>query len=522
MSMVTRETETVTEHGILVPLGRFAEQVGLDDAFGRVPFAMKTVVHAPSDKLAELLCHICSGGMYVKEMDSSAHPLTKDPAVAAAWGQASFASASGVNALLHKATPSTVAALKTELNVVLAPYRQRVLRQVTPSWIIVDLDLMGLVVSDQATTYEGADYGYMGETGKLGKGYQFARAQLSTVRDRLVLGGFLHPGHTLSTQCVVELVGLIEATLGRPRRRVEVLTERVASLRAQVSALEAQLARWHADGRPRRSQAEAEARLARLRVQIEELEQRRGTFEAENRTNLAPRRIVVRVDAGFGTAEHITWLYEQGYSVIAKVHSPHIAHCLQAEVALRWEKISKNGFIAATARTQLGDCPYPLRLFACKQWWGDDRPEHWSALAVTPDLSAADWPTREVGVLYNGRQMMEAGIKESKGIFASRHLPTRHQPGIALYQELVLFAQNFLGWFRRQILGNGPLANVGIKALVQIGAKSRAIITLADRGLTLTFVGDSPWRHCAIVLRTLISYQPSLPGFDPYAEAQPR
>ncbi|MGQ9553932.1 MAG: hypothetical protein ACUVWR_07460 [Anaerolineae bacterium] len=38
----------------------------------------------------------------------------------------------------------------------------------------------------------------------------------------------------------------------------------------------------------------------------------------------------------------------------------------------------------------------------------------------------------------------EAGIKESKGIFASRHLPTRHQAGIALYQELVLFAQNLI------------------------------------------------------------------------------
>src|SRR5712692_3556955 len=116
---------------------------------------------------------------------------------------------------------------------------------------------------------------------------------------------------------------------------------------------------------------------------------------------------------------------------------------------------------------------------------------------------------------------MEAGIKESKGIFASRHLPTRHQPGIALYQELVLFAQNFLRWFRRQILGNSMLATAGIKALVQIGAKSRASIALAERDLTLTFVGDSPWRNYAIVLRTLFSYQLALPGFDPFVEVQP-
>jgi hypothetical protein len=521
MNMVARETATVTEHGILVPLGRFAQQVGLDDALKRIPFEMKTVVYSPSDKLAELLCHICGGGMHVNELATSAHPLPEDLAVAAAWGQTAFASASGVNALLRKTSPTTVAAAQKELRAVLAPDRQRVLRQVRPSWIVVDLDLMGLVVSDQATTYEGADYGYMGEVGKLGKGYQFARAQLTTERDRLVLGGFLHPGNTVSSQCVGELVGLIEATLGRPRRRVAALTERVAALTTQVRALEAQLARWQADGRPRRTPAKVEARLAALRTQVHDLEQRRATFEAENRANLAPRRIILRLDAGFGTVEHLAWLYEQGYSVIAKVHSPHLAPCLQAETGLRWEKISKNGFIAASTRTQLGDCPYPLRLFACKQWWGDERPEHWSALAVTPDLTADDWPVRQVGVFYNGRQSMEAGIKESKGIFASRHLPTRHQPGIALYQELVLFAQNLLRWFRRQILGNSVLATAGIKALVQIGAKSRAIITLTDRGLTLTFVGDSPWRNYAIVLRTFFRYQLALPGFDPFVEAQP-
>jgi hypothetical protein len=519
--MVAQSTATVTEHGILVPLGHFAEQMGLLDALERLPVEMKTVVHSPGDKLAEMICHICGGGMHVAELGRSAHPLVDDAAVAAAWGQTTFASASGVNALLAKATPPTVAAVKAALSAVLAPYRQRVLRAITPAWIVVDLDLMGLVVSDQATTYEGADYGYMGETGKLGKGYQFARAQLATEQDRLVLGGFLHPGHTLSTRCLATLVEVMEATLGRPHRRVEVLSARLAARQAQVAALEAQLARWAKDGRPRRSQAAAAARLARLRAEVRDVEQRRATAEAENRANPAPRRIIVRMDAGFGTAEHLAWLHEQGYSVIAKVHSPHLARCFQAEPGLRWEKISKNGFIAASTRTHLGDCPYPLRIFACKQWWGDDRPEHWAALAATPDLTAADWSARRVGVCYNGRQLMEAGIKESKGIFASRHLPTRRQAGIALYQELVLFAQNFLRWFRRHALGNTLLAAAGIKELVQIGAHSRASVELAEHGLTLTFLGAGPWQSIAIILHRRFSYQLPLPGFNPYVEAPP-
>ena len=521
MNMVTRETATVTEHGILVPLGRFAQQIGVDDAFRRIPFEMKTVVHAPGDKLSELLCHICGGGMHVTDLENSSHPLVADPTVAAAWGQASFASASGVNALLRKTSPTSVAAVKQELQAVLAPYRQRVLRTVTSAWIVVDLDLTGLVVSDQATTYEGADFGYMGETGKVGKGYQFARAQLMAARDSLVLGGFLHPGNTLSTQCVGELIGLIEATVGRPRRRVDVLSERLEKLREQVGALQAQLTRWEAEGRRRRSHDEVAARFARLRTQVEELEKRRVTFEAENRANPTARRIVLRVDGGFGTAEHFADLYERGYSVIARVHSPHIAHCLQRETDLHWDKISKNGFIAASVRTQLGDCSYPLRLFACKQWWGDNRPERWSALATTPDLDAPNWSARRVGVFYNGRQTMEAGIKESKGIFASRHLPTRHHAGIALYQELVLFAQNFLRWFRRQVLGNTDLAAAGIKELVHIGANSRAVVARANTGLILTFVGDGPWCDLAIRLRTFFVDQLPLPGLDSFAEASP-
>jgi len=169
----------------------------------------------------------------------------------------------------------------------------------------------------------------------------------------------------------------------------------------------------------------------------------------------------------------------------------------------------------------LGDGPYPVRLFACKQWWGDAHPERWSALVATPDLTAKDWPARRVGVTYNGRQGIEAGIKEGKGLFASRHLPTRHQPGIALYQELVLFAQNLLHWFRRQTLGHTGLANVGIKALVQIGAKSRALLALTDHGLTLTFTDAGPWQNIAILLRIPFHYQLALPGFDPVADAQP-
>ena len=129
MSVATAAlSPSVTDHALLVPLGHFASRIGLLAALERVPFPMKTVAHRPGEKLAELEAHILAGGMHICELEASAHPLVQDPLVAQAWGQAAFASASGVSALLHAATTDSVAVLKTELRQVIAPYRQRLLR----------------------------------------------------------------------------------------------------------------------------------------------------------------------------------------------------------------------------------------------------------------------------------------------------------------------------------------------------------------------------------------------------------
>jgi len=144
----------LTEHALLVPFGRFAQQIGLVAALERVPFKMKTIDHSPGDKLAELLTHILAGGMHLKDLEARPHALVRDQAVAHAWGQEGFASASGVSDLLRAASPEVVTVLKQQLREAIEPYRRRLLRDLLPSLLVVDFDLTGLVVSDQATTYE--------------------------------------------------------------------------------------------------------------------------------------------------------------------------------------------------------------------------------------------------------------------------------------------------------------------------------------------------------------------------------
>ncbi len=486
----------------------------------QVSFKMKTIDHSPQDKTVELLAHVLAGGMHVNELAQSAHPLVLDAAVAAAWGQESFASASGVSALLRSVSAETLSTLKITLRQVIDPYRRRVLRAISPAWLVIDLDLTGLVVSDQATTYEGADFGYMGEVDGTGRGYQFARAQLAGPQDSLVLGGFLHPGRTVEIHCLEELIALIESEVGRPRRRVELFDGRIHDLRDRLAAVEAEITRRQKGNIfLRRHVKKWETEREKLHTQILQLQTQRDALAAENAANPNPRRIILRMDGGFGHAAKLAWLYEQGYDFVARVHNHRVPERLRLEEDLKWEKVSKNGFLAESKETSLGECPYPMRLFVCKQWWGDARPERWSSVVATPSLTAKDWSTRRVGVFYNGRQTIEAGIKEGKGLFASRHLPTRHQDGIAFYEELVLFAQNLVRWFRRQFLGHTLLTAASVKELVRIGAHSRAQIRHDGHALTLTFAADSPWRDISLSLgrNVAVCYQLALPFLDDWA-----
>ncbi len=348
----------VTEHGLLVPFGTLARQVGLVAALGRVPFKMKTIDHSPGDKLVELLVHILAGGRHLQELAISPHPLVRDRAVAEAWGQEAFASASGVSALLRAATEEPVAGLKQEVRQVLAPWRRRALCDLSPAWLVVDCDLTGLVVSDQATTYEGADFGYMGAVDGPAKGYQFARAQLNTPHGGWVLGGFLHPGRTSSVQCLAELVALVEAELGRPRRRVEVVAARLQQAQQELAATEQAIAaRARGSVFVRRRQQRLATQRERQHAEVVVLQGRHDQLAADNAANSAPRRIILRLDGGFGDAAHLAWLYEQGYDFVARPHSYRVGESLRGEEGLRWEKVSKNGFIAESQRTSLGKSP---------------------------------------------------------------------------------------------------------------------------------------------------------------------
>jgi len=253
-----------TEHGLLVAYGQFAHQIGLLERLMTVPVPVKTRVHKPQAKLTEFLVGILSGLEYLQDLDLAPRPLTKDLAVARAWGQPGWAHYSGVSRTLDAADDQTVACVREALRACSHPFIDEAideeLRRGAP--LVFDADLTGQAVSSTSRTYPDAAFGWMDDGLKLG--YQLARISVETQRySRLWLAGFHHPGNTVSVACLKELVEGAEQVTGvRPRRRPELVRQRIDALTQRLGGAEAL-----ALGKEGEIQ-KLEARLERLRVHL--------------------------------------------------------------------------------------------------------------------------------------------------------------------------------------------------------------------------------------------------------------
>lgn len=253
-----------TEHGLLVAYGEFARLHGLLDGLMAVPVPAKTRVYKPQGKILELFVGILSGIEYLQDLDLGPRPLTKDLAVAHAWGQSGFAHYSGVSRALDAADQQTIFAIQQALRAFSQPFIDQAideeLRRGKP--LVFDADLTGQAVSSTSESYPGAAFGWMDDGVRLG--YQLARISVQTQRNgRLWLAGFHHPGDTVSVSCLKELVEAAEQTIGaRPRRRTDLVRERLDLLSQRITRYDELAARQETEI------AELKARLEWLGVRL--------------------------------------------------------------------------------------------------------------------------------------------------------------------------------------------------------------------------------------------------------------
>lgn len=524
--MSNKETQgQYTQHALLVAWGSFAEQIGLNRQMQAVPLKQKRYRHTPQSKVLEFLVAIIAGVKYLQDISLAAHPLDKDQAVAEAWGQPGWADYSGVSRTLSRLSWEEAEQISQVLAQLSRPYiaSEVKLLRAQGQRIRFDGDLSGIPVSNSSRTYPHAAYGHMNDDIRLG--YQAGVVSMpSPTYGRLWLSVSHHPGDTVSCTQAEALVLAAEArTQQRPRRRTELLRERIQAYEQQMAAMgkrrerqqqalqlaqervaEAQeeqqerqqrLDELAAHYQARRRQERPTSRLAQARQRLQAttrrlqsrekawqaaqrrlektrarqqaqqaewtaLGQRLTRFEEDKATNPEPPEAEFRLDAGFGTYENIALLVEMGYEVYTKPHSHRVAAYLRRQVDDPTTWMRVGANAELLAWRQMELNRCPYPLdVALERFHTGKTIKHAALLHFGADPVTDDLP----GWFdhYNGRQTIAAGIKESKQVFYLHRLKVRSEPAIYLQECFVLFAANFIRWATHWLANlTPPTANV--------------------------------------------------------------
>lgn len=538
-----KTTDRLTQHAMLVVWGVYAQRLGLVKALEQVKLHQKKREHRPQTKVLEFLVAILAGLPHLQDISKSAHPLDKDVATAEAWGQPVWADYSGVSRTVQSLYEAEVETIRQAVDGISQPIidQETELALDQSGQLIYDADLTGRPVSNSSTSYPGAAYGYMGDTVSLG--YQAALVSVhSPTYGRLWLVNRLHPGDTVSSTQAQALVQAAEERTGRrPRRRTELVTERLAQAETGLKEADAcftesdflwmdaqanlrdttiDLADWRQSvrqleteyqregrqpsahcklSRARRKVATYEKRLPRVeaqqaraqrrlqrhgrvadewQTQVERLRNHLADLAEENRTNPTPIQAVFRLDSGFASQDNIDWLIEMGYDIYTKSRSTKVRQQLSEAVTPKtdWQQVGGNATLTAWPSTTVeGLLTYPMDVALAHYQTGEKQRRsvllHYGATDVTQERKG--WFH-----MYNGRQSIEAGIKEGKGVFQMHHLKVRSPQGLVLQEIFATFAANFVRfaahWLSQQPGCSPAVETKSVKQMVQVSAHTSA------------------------------------------------
>jgi hypothetical protein len=259
--------------------------------------------------------------------------------------------------------------------------------------------------------------------------------------------------------------------------------------------------------------------LAACQAEIGQVKARLERFEQENAANPAPLRIVLRLDAGFGTPDNVALLIEMGYQVYSKPYGRwDLAKELKKQVdeQTEWTRVGKNAEMVAWPACPVKRVPYPLDLALERFHTGQTRRYsvllHFGESPVTENLPK--WFGR-----YNGRQTIEAGIKQGKQVFQMHHLKVRSKEALYLQEQFAVFAANFVRWAAQWLVTQCPQLPDGwqepdeipVKEQVQVAAHTSAWVTWHEQGCLLTFTDHSVFAGRSLQIKRQWAYQRVLP-----------
>jgi hypothetical protein len=185
-------------------------------------------------------------------------------------------------------------------------------------------------------------------------------------------------------------------------------------------------------------------RIERLREQLAALQTWLVQLEADNAALTGAVAVVIRLDAGFSTDANVAYLIELGYTVLTKVHSGHTTSRLQRAIAsdATWIRVGANAEALPLGPQRMRDGRYALEALQVRYYLPTEQ-RHTTLLyyGEAPPPPLAEWFGQ-----YNGRQVVEAEIKENKSGFSMRRPLVRSPIGMQIQEQCALFAANFVRW----------------------------------------------------------------------------
>jgi hypothetical protein len=227
---------------------------------------------------------------------------------------------------------------------------------------------------------------------------------------------------------------------------------------------------------------------------VAELQTRYQQLSADNAANPRPVRITIRLDAGFTSREHIAWLIEMGYDLYTRGRFPKVRRTLIDALTDQtvWTRVGAKAEMTTWADTTLDDYfIYPLNIALLRH--RNAETNTYSSLLHYGHTDAATDPDRWFHT-YNGRQTIEAGIKEGKTVFQMHHFKVRAPQALRLQEHFAVFAANFVrfaGVALNQQFPDLPFNSQSVKEVVQVAAHTSAQVEREGETWILTFTPQS-------------------------------
>ena len=249
------------------------------------------------------------------------------------------------------------------------------------------------------------------------------------------------------------------------------------------------------------------------------MQQRHDQLVEDNRNNPNPIRAIIRLDAGFGSGANIALLIEMGYEVYGKPTNYRVTTALRGKVrpGMTWKQVGRNAEMVAWQDETIANCPYPLDV-ALERFHTGDKLRYSVLLHYGHDQVTANLP--DWFGFYNGRQTIEAGIKEGKNVFQMHHLKVRSPAGLEIQEQFAAFAANFVRWAALWLHQTCPYARApfdrpqpSVKQMVRVAANTSAWVIWQPQGCLVRFTELSPFEGVELLLHGNGYYQLPLPIF---------